>query len=177
ALNDIYAKRVPGALWRVRYFQDSQPEEYAVVLRPDGTLHSLRHQLAEAAPGAFLSKEDAVARAEKFLREQKHIDLSQWSLVDSDSEKRPHRLDYTLTWQENAALEHEPPASVKGSKELAHARIEIQVLGDEVTNYRTYIKIPEEWRRESEKLTLARIVLAYGLKGFVFLGVGLAALV
>src|SRR5262249_29655859 len=101
AVNDIYAKRVPGALWRVRYFQDSQPEEYAVVLRPDGTLHSLRHQLAEAATGASLGKEDAVARAEKFLREEKHVDLTQWSLVDSDSEKRPHRLDYTLTWQEN----------------------------------------------------------------------------
>jgi len=177
ALNEIYAKRVPGALWRVRYFQDSQPEEYAVVLRPDGTLHSLRHQLAEAVPGASLSKEDAEARAEKFLREEKHVDLSKWSLVDSDSEKRPHRLDYTLTWQESAPLENGSTGSAKDANELAHARIEIQVLGDEVTNYRTYIKIPEEWRRDSEKLTLARIVLAYGLKGFVFLGVGLAALI
>jgi hypothetical protein len=176
ALNKIYAKRVPGALWRVRYFKDSQAEEYAVVLRPEGTLHSLRHTLAEAAPGPSLGKEEAVARAEQFLRDEKHVDLSQWSLVDSDSEKRPHRLDYTLTWQEKAALEG-ATAGKTDANDLAHARIEEQVLGDEVTNYRTYIKIPEEWARNSDKVTLGRVALSYGLKGFVFLGVGLTALV
>ena len=70
-VNEIYAKQVPGALWRVRYFRDSQPEEYAVILKPDGSLHSVRHTLAEAAPGASLTKDEAVARAEKFLREEK----------------------------------------------------------------------------------------------------------
>jgi len=42
-LNEILATQVPGALWRVRYFRDSQPEEYAVVLKPDGSLHAIRH--------------------------------------------------------------------------------------------------------------------------------------
>ena len=173
ALNEIYANRVPGALWRVRYFQDSVPEEFAVVLRPDGTLHSFRHELAEAAPGASLSKEEAIARAETFLREEKHVDLSAWSLVDSDSFKRPHRLDYTLSWQEKAALDNGGGAA---PEDRAHARIEVEVLGDEVTNYRRYIKIPEGWRRDTEKLTLGRIALSYGLKGFVVLGLALAAL-
>src|SRR5712671_468069 len=76
-VNEIYDKQVPGALWRVRYFRDSQPEEYAVILKPDGSLHAVRHILAEEAQGASLSKEDAMARAEKFLREEKKIDLSQ----------------------------------------------------------------------------------------------------
>jgi hypothetical protein len=49
--NAVYDTRVPGALWRVRYFRDSQPEEFAVILRPDGSPHSVRHILAEA-PGA-----------------------------------------------------------------------------------------------------------------------------
>src|SRR6202040_3778944 len=104
-VNEILATQVPGALWRVRYFRDSQPEEYAVVLKPDGSLHAVRHTLADEAPGASLSKEEAVARAEKFLREEKKIDLSQWSLVDSNSDKRPHRIDHTFTWQENAPLD------------------------------------------------------------------------
>src|SRR5262249_12197125 len=84
-LNEIYAKQVPGALWRVRYFRDSQPEERSVVLKPDGSLHAIRHTLAEDAPGASLTKEEAAARAEKFLRDEKNIDLSQWSLVESKS--------------------------------------------------------------------------------------------
>jgi hypothetical protein len=147
-----------------------------VVLRPDGTLHSLRHSLAEAAPGAALSKEEAQTRAEKFLREEKHIDFSHWSLVDADAEKRPHRVDYTLTWQEKDALDQAAPAA-GGETDQAHARIEIQVLGDEATSYRTYIKIPEEWKRSREKLTIERIALPYGLRGFVGLGLGLAAMI
>jgi membrane protease YdiL (CAAX protease family) len=177
AVNEIYAMRVPGALWRVRYFRDSQPEEFAVILRPDGTEHSWRHTLAEATAGATLGKEDAVARAEKFLREEKKIDLTQWSLVESQSEKRPHRLDHTLTWQESAALDGGTPLTDPNAADHAHARLELQVLGEEVTNYRTYVKIPEEWRRANEKLTVGRMVLSFGSKGIMFIGLGLFALI
>ena len=54
-VNEIYDQEVPGALWRVRYFRDSQPEEFAVVLRPNGALHSVHHMLSEDAAG-FASK-------------------------------------------------------------------------------------------------------------------------
>jgi len=37
----------------------------------------------------------------------------------------------------------------------------VQVLGDEVTNYRTYIKIPDDWRRKPEELSLFRTVFSY----------------
>ena len=158
-VNEIYAKQVPGALWRVRYFRDSQPEEYAVVLRPDGALHAVRHTLAEEAPGASISKEEAIARAEKFLREEKKVDLTQWSLVESNSDKRPHRTDHTLTWQQKDPLDTGSTAN----DDHAYARIEVMILGDEVSNYRTYVKIPDEWKRKLEENSLAKIVFGYGL--------------
>jgi membrane protease YdiL (CAAX protease family) len=175
-LNVIYANRVPGALWRVRYFRDSQPEEFAVILRPDGSLHSLRHTLAEETPGASLTKEEAVARAEKFLREEKKIDLNNWSLVESNSVKRPHRTDHTLTWEEKASLES-AAGSAAAAGDHAHARIEIEVLGDEVTNYRTFIKIPDDWRRKQEEATLARTVFSYSIPILLFAALGLATLI
>ena len=55
-INEIYQDKVPGALWLVRYFRDSQPEEFDVTLKTDGSLNGLRHKLAEAAKGANLSK-------------------------------------------------------------------------------------------------------------------------
>jgi len=64
-----------------------------------------------------------------------------------------------LTWQENTALDAADSASTAGD-DHAHARIEIQVLGDEVANYRTYVKIPEAWTRANEELTLGRILLS-----------------
>jgi hypothetical protein len=187
-LNEILAAQVPGALWRVRYFRDSQPEEYAVVLKPDGSLHAIRHTVADEAPGASLSKEEAVARAEKFLREEKKVDLSQWSLVESNSDKRPHRIDHTLTWQQNAPLDgvwsasssaaSNSGASAKASStDHAFARMEIMVLGDEVTNYRAYIKIPDEWRRKQEEVTLAKIVFGYAIPVLVVAGFAITALI
>jgi hypothetical protein len=173
-VNEIYEKQVPGALWRVRYFRDSQPEEYAVVLRPDGSLHAVRHNLAEEAPGASLTKEEAIARAEKFLREEKKVDLGQWSLVESNSDKRPHRTDHILTWQQKEALD----SSVGGSvADHAYARIDVMVLGDEVTNYRTYVKIPDEWKRKLEETSLARIVFGFGLPILVITVFGVTALI
>ncbi len=179
-VNAIYAQRVPAALWRVRYFRDSQPEEFAVIVRPDGTLHSVRHTPAEEAPGASLTKEEAVARAEKFLSQEKKIDLKDWDLVDLVSYKKPHRIDHTLSWQQKKALDDgSSSASGCAAAEADHAcaRIEIQVLGDEVTNYRTYIKIPNEWRRKQGERTLGHMAISYGIPIAFFGGLGVTALI
>ena len=174
--NEIYASKVPGVLWSVRYFRDSEPEEYSVVLKPDGSLHSVHHTIAEAAPGASLSKDEAVARAEKYLRDEKKIDLSQWSLVESKSDKRPKRTDHTLTWQENTPLDAKG-ATAGSSGDHPYARIEVVVLGDEVTNYRTYIKIPDEYERQHEESTLLRGIVGRALPIVLIAGLGVAALV
>ena len=177
-VNVIYAARVPAALWRVRYFRDSQAEEFAVVLKPDGALHSVRHTLAEETPGASLIKEEAVARAEKFLRDEKKLDLKKWALVESNSDKRPRRTDHTLTWQQNEPLDATSSSSSSAkADDHAYARVDVQVLGDEVANYRTYIKIPDDWRRKQGELSLFRAVFSYVIPILFFFGLGLTALI
>ena len=162
ALNEIYKSRVPGALWHARFFRDGQAEEYSVVLRPEGTLHSVHHDLAEATPGASLSKDDALLKAQDFLRTNQGIDLSRWTLVEAISEKKPHRLDHKLIWQENQPLD-EPEATTAAADTANHAfaRMQLLVVGDEVTAYRTFIKIPDEWRRKHEEQSVVRTILGY----------------
>ena len=150
AVNRIYRDEVPAAFWTVRYFRDSQKEEYFIVLRPDGTLHSVHHTLAEAAPGANLTKEEAQARAEAFLRDSKKIDLSQWKLVEARSEKLPSRTDHSFVWEETQPLNPSPPGA-----EAAHVRISLAVQGDEVSGYRIFIHLPEDWVRKQNETTLA----------------------
>jgi membrane protease YdiL (CAAX protease family) len=178
ALNEIYAKRVPGALWHVRFFREGQPEEYSVILKPDGTLHSVHHGLAEAAPGATLSKDEAVSKAQEFLRAEKRFNLSNWTLVEATSEKKPHRLDHKLIWQENQALDapqsSPPTPEAADSANHAFARVQLAVEGDEVSSYRTFIKIPDEWRRKNEEQSVARTVLTYFPLLFVFAAFGSA---
>jgi membrane protease YdiL (CAAX protease family) len=175
-INEIYDQQVPGALWSARYFRDNQPEEYLVVLRPDGSVHSVHHTLAEEAPGASLSKEEGVAKAETYLREVKKVDLSQWTLVESKSDKKPHRTDHTLTWQASRALD----AGADGqndAKESAHARMEVKVIGDEVGSYRTYVKIPDDWRRKQGEQTLPRVLLSVVLPLAVLGGLLVTAII
>jgi hypothetical protein len=191
-VNEIYAGQVPGAAWLVRYFRDSQAEEYSVRLRPDGTVFALHHKIAEDASGASLSKDAAVARAEKFLREEKKLDLSQWSLVESNSDKRPHRIDHVLTWQQKSPLDS-GPAGAGDSADHAYVREKVVVLGDEVEDYRqtyyqdsresdagtfsTYIKIPDEWRRKQEELTPMRLIFNNIVPILVLGGGGLTILI
>ncbi|HEX8872150.1 MAG TPA: hypothetical protein VF758_05255, partial [Candidatus Acidoferrum sp.] len=174
-INKIYAQQVPGALWRVRYFRDSQPEEFAITLRPDGSVHAFRHTLAEATKGANLGKEEAQTIAEKFLTETKRIDLSGWKLVEANSDKRPNRTDHTLTWQQNAPLDPVGPAHPDAA-DHAYARMDAQVLGDQAVNYRTYIKVPEEFERRQEEQTLPRTLVSIG-QGALAIGLIVAVLV
>jgi len=37
--------------------------------------------------------------------------------------------------------------------------MQLAVVGDEVTSYRTFIKIPDEWRRKHEEQSVARTIL------------------
>ena len=174
-INAIYAGQIPGALWRIRYFRDSQPEEFRLFLKPDGSLHSFRHTLAEGAPGESLPKEQAVAIAEKYLREEKKIELSQWKLVESTSDKKPKRIDHSLTWQQNLPLN--PSSAAPDPAKDAFARITVQIFGNEVGDYSTEIKIPDEWRRQQEETTLPRAIFSYVLPVIFILGFGIAILV
>jgi membrane protease YdiL (CAAX protease family) len=156
AANRVYRDRVPSAFWTVRYFRDSQNEEYMVVLQPDGSLHSLHHTLDEKAPGANLTKDEALARAEVYLRDQKKLDLSSWNLVEPRTDKHPSRTDHTFIWEQKAALD-----SAAGSAG-AHVRLQVQVQGDEVSGYRVFIKIPEAWRDAESRVKAAQIMQTFG---------------
>jgi hypothetical protein len=81
-----------------------------------------------------------------------------------------------LTWQQNEPLD---PSSVStaGNADHAYKRVDVQLLGDEVTNYRTYIKIPEDWRRKHEEFSLSRTIFSYVIPTLFFLGLGSTILI
>ena len=162
AANRIYRDQVPSAFWTIRYFRDSQSEEFMVVLRPDGWLHAFHHTLDEKAPGANLPKEEALARAEVYLRDQKKLDLSSWNLLESNTDKRPARTDHTLIWEQKAALDEGPGQDAAAPQGGAHVRMELKVQGDEVSGYRVFIKIPDAWRDAESRTTAAQLAQTFG---------------
>jgi CAAX prenyl protease-like protein len=156
AANRVYRDQVPSAFWAIRYFRDSQNEEYMVVLKPDGSLHSVHHTLDEKTPGASLAKEEAQARAEAFLRDRKSMNLADWNLVETHSDKKPARTDHLFEWEQKTALD------AAAGQQGAHIRMQLQVQGDEVSGYRVFIKIPETWRDAESRATPAQLAQSFG---------------
>ncbi|HTC63308.1 MAG TPA: type II CAAX endopeptidase family protein [Candidatus Saccharimonadales bacterium] len=157
AANRVYRDQVPSAFWTVRYFRNSQKEEYFVVMKPDGSLHSVHHTLDEKAPGANLTKEEAQARAEVYLRDQKGMNLADWNLVETHTDKKIARTDHTFEWEQKAALDS--AAGARG----AHIRVTLVVQGDEVSGYRIFIKIPQSWRDTESRSTPGQMAQSFGL--------------
>jgi membrane protease YdiL (CAAX protease family) len=159
AANRVYRDQVPSAFWGIRYFRDSQNEEYMVVIKPDGSLHSVHHTLDEKTPGASLAKEEAQARAEAFLRDRKSVNLADWNLVETHSDKKPARTDHLFEWEQKSALD---AAAGQPAAAGAHIRMQLQVQGDEVSGYRVFIKIPETWRDAESRATPAQLAQSFG---------------
>ena len=86
--------------WSHRWFKPQQKEEFRVDVTPAGQVVGFDRDLPESAPGANLDSPSARALAEKFLTDTMHRDLAGLEFVDSVSEKRPARTDYSFTWKQ-----------------------------------------------------------------------------
>ncbi len=127
--------------WSHRWFKPQQKEEFRVAVTPSGEVVGFDHDIAESAAGANLDSPSARALAEQFLTDVMHRDLAGLEFVDSVSDKRPARTDYSFTWkQKDVNL---------GDGSL---RLEVDVDGDQVAGYREFVKIPEDWSRDYAKL-------------------------
>jgi membrane protease YdiL (CAAX protease family) len=135
--------RGPLRLWRWshRWFRPQQQEEFRVDVTPAGEVVGFGHEIPEAAPGANLDPASARAIAEKFLPEVVKRDLGDLEFVEPATEKHPARTDHSFTWKQKGVN--------LGDGSL---RIEVEVDGDQVAGYAEFVKIPEQWTREYEKL-------------------------
>lgn len=127
--------------WSNRWFRPQQKEEFRVDVSTTGKLVGFDHEIPEAARGASLTDDAALAIARNFLREVMHRDLSDLEFVDSESWKRPARIDYAFTWKQKSV--HLGDGSY---------RIEVDVDGDQVAGYSEFVKIPDQWSRDYQSL-------------------------
>ncbi len=70
--------------------------------------------------------------------------------MEAQSNALPSRTDHSFTWEEIRPLN----SSSQGI-ESAHVRIALAVQGDEVSGYRIFIHLPEDWVRRQNENTLA----------------------
>jgi len=139
--NQLMGRRVRLWRWSYRWFRPQQKEEIRADITPAGEFAGFTHELAEDAARPAATVEQARTLAEDFLRTRLGRDPASLDFVESSSVTRPNRVDREFTWKERDFNLHD-----------ATIRREVTVLGNEVGGYREYLKIPEQWTRDYERL-------------------------
>ncbi|MGD0773894.1 MAG: CPBP family intramembrane glutamic endopeptidase [Candidatus Solibacter sp.] len=139
--NRIMGTRVRLWRWGYRWFRPLEKEEFNVEITPLGQLAGFEHELPEETARPAATAGQARALAEEFLRTRLARDPAGLDFVEATDVARPHRMDRTFTWKER-------------DFQLGDAtnRVEVTVLGTEVGGYREYLKIPEQWQRDYQRL-------------------------
>jgi membrane protease YdiL (CAAX protease family) len=140
-LNQLTTGTVHLWRWSNRWFRPQQQEEFSVDVTPAGEVVRFSHVVPENLAGKNLDAAAARPIAEAFLIQTVKHGVADLELVESEDTKRPARTDHVFTWkQKNVPL---------GDGSL---RISVWVDGDQVSGYSEFVKVPENWSREYERL-------------------------
>ena len=139
--NRLMSTRVRLWRWSYRWFRPQQKEEYRVDITPAGEFAGFERLIREDAARPAAAPEQARALAEAFLRERLRRDPAALEFVEAVEVQRPHRVDRSFTWKERGF-------SLRG----ADLRLEVTLQGDAVSGYREYLKVPDAWTRDYQRL-------------------------
>ena len=130
-----------GYYWRNRWFKPKHKEEVKVYYSTKGELRTYIHQIPEDASGESLTQGNALNAAQFFLVGTMGIDIQNWELIESKTEKLKNRWDHEFEWKERSF-------NIKESNHI----LTVKVQGDQIGYYNQRIKLPETWRLEYEKI-------------------------
>lgn len=139
--NQLMGTRVRLWRWSYRWFRPQQKEEFRVDITPRGELVGFNHDVPEALPLPAIAEPAARAMAEDCLRTRMRRPPDSLEFVELSEQVRPHRVDRFYTWKERDFNLHD-----------ATYRVEVEIDGDQVAQYREYLKIPEQWKRDYQRL-------------------------
>src|SRR5579863_9709516 len=141
AMNRLASGPIHLWRWQHRWFKPEQKEELRVDVTPMGDVVGFDHEIDETAPGASLEQAQARTIAEAYLRGVIKRDLGDLEFEEAITTKRPARTDHTFSWKQKSVD--------LGDGSL---RVNVEVDGDRVAGFGEYVKIPDQWTRDYERL-------------------------
>lgn len=135
--------------WHVRFFKPLDPEEYLVSLDATGKPLSMDITCAEDAPGDRLEESAARGLALRYLGSE-HADLTPLVFDSVRKEERKQRVDYRFTFKV-------PKLNVPG----AEFKVNVRVIGSQVSGFETYWDLPDKWVFEQSRHTTKDQVSGY----------------
>jgi len=127
--------------WTNRWFEPLGREEIFVGVSPRGEITRFRHKIPEEYPVDILSIDDARRLSHQLLTNVLNINPGDWEFLEDKTEVKPNRVDYRFTYK-------------KKNVEIYDAtyRFDLTIQGNAIGEYKEYLHIPEEWRRDYQRL-------------------------
>ena len=147
-LVSIMRTKIPTATYTVRFFTPMQKTEYFVEIDPRTSRVIGYHKYAdERTPGARLDRGAALAIATPVLP-MYGTSASEFVVKDALTFEQPNRRDWLFHF------EHRRPLVAD-----AVQRVSIRVMGNEVTQFATTVKVPDAVYRDAHQQTFVNIIL------------------
>lgn len=131
--------------WRIRFAQfegssTDRAQEVAIDVNNQAKVFRFVHHLPEALAGNELTEQEARILAHTELKSKFDLDPQELKELSAVATKRPARMDWTFTF----ANEKASPLT------QGQLRINIEISGDQLTDYLQYVHVPEEWERQEK---------------------------
>ncbi|WP_313559313.1 ABC transporter ATP-binding protein [Ruminiclostridium cellobioparum] len=141
-------------IWVVRYFNVNTNSDVKIFYTPQGKPYGFTENISQNNSKSNLDCASARIIAEKEMSSEWEINLSEYKLIDSSSEKQQNgRIDWQFTYERNRS---------NFFKEVSF-RIHITVNGDKLSQLYHYIDIPESFTTKYKKMwSLNNIVAGIG---------------
>lgn len=150
---DLYSPYI----WAVRHFKEGDPRQTYIFFKPDGTPYGFQQQLSEDDPGTTLTSDDARNLAETHARDEWHINLNAYTLIETASETQPSgRVDHTFVY--------ERPDLTIGSG--GKYRLRLGVSGDQFSTLSHVLYIPESFTRHYTQMQSTNETIAHAAQLF-----------
>jgi len=152
--------------WQVRFFKESQKEEFLLYISPrSGEIIKSLHLIEDLEPRADLGKAVAKQKAEAFLLKTFGTDLAKYDFHEEKINRYEKRIEYFFSWEKKNI--YIPWNEGQGGAKLLS---EVTVSGDEIRSFsKNRLELPEKFTRYAENQFVLGEYL-YSIFYIIFLG-------
>jgi Type II CAAX prenyl endopeptidase Rce1-like len=162
----VRGRDVAPFTWSVRAFVPGNPREARVHFAPDGRIIGFEHKLADADSRPTVSADSGQRLAVLALDTWINDRADRWKLLTSsyETKKTSGRIDRTYTFE-------------RADRRIGGApiRTEVGIAGDTPSRIRSYVEIPESFRRRYAEMRswndLLALVASLGMLGVAIIGI------
>lgn len=154
--NDNYRALIKDKLycpykWFIRFFKEHSPDEVTIYLTPEGNPYGFTHTMPESTELPSLNEQSARMLAQEQAKAIWNIDFTFYKEIEFSHETKPNgRIDYSFVYERTDVTLNEE----------GKYRLTLKVSGDQVTEIKHSIKIPEQFERKFELLYSRNTFLA-----------------